>query len=450
MKTAIFLAIFVRRALMMSDFITNAIMNRIEVSTPINSWKRVTEALYLLKQNIDPYNGDLFHEPPLNLYFYHYMTENLSRRFLDLVYIISDILTATLIFKTCRKYVSDSLKNQKRIMCINRERLVNFKNMAGDSLMGVNEKGYASNIFLKEENVKEFPVYCVLVFLFNPFTLLNCVGRTCNVFINLINAGTIYSMVYEKYKLFILLVSVGTYESLYPIVFLAPALLIFGKTKSFTLNVALRVFLVICTLITIYILLEISHRLTGSWSFLNNVYGAIVDISDLRPNLGFNWYFFTEMFEHFDTLFKASIHINIFVLYILPLSIKFKKDPIFLSLTLIMVTTIFKTYPCVGDYGFYFGIIMIWCNLLKNLHHSFFLFVAMLLTTVLYPVLWQMWIIFGCANANFYFGIGLGFATAQICLSIDIIFSHCKRDFWLNNNCNGMNLDGKRQLLLTH
>jgi phosphatidylinositol glycan class U len=33
---------------------------------------------------------------------------------------------------------------------------------------------------------------------------------------------------------------------------------------------------------------------------------------------------------------------------------------------------------------------------------------------VLAPIMWQMWIVLGTANSNFYFGVTLAYNTAQV------------------------------------
>lgn len=81
---------------------------------------------------------------------------------------------------------------------------------------------------------------------------------------------------------------------------------------------------------------------------------------DLKPNIGLFWYFFTEMFEHFRILFLFSFQMNATVLYLIPLTIKLYKRPIFLATILIALTSIFRSYPCVGDIGFYMALFPIW------------------------------------------------------------------------------------------
>lgn len=80
----------------------------------------------------------------------------------------------------------------------------------------------------------------------------------------------------------------------------------------------------------------------------------------MQPNIGLFWYFFTEMFEHFRPLFLLSFQMNATVLYLVPLTIKLHKQPIFLATVLIALTSIFRSYPCVGDVAFYMALFPLW------------------------------------------------------------------------------------------
>lgn len=71
-----------------------------------------------------------------------------------------------------------------------------------------------------------------------------------------------------------------------------------------------------------------------------------------------------------------------------------------------------------------------------------------LFCSVFAPTVWHQWIYTRSANANFYFGVTLAFAIAQIFLLTDIQFSNMKREFALRfglaNQVNG----NKAKLLL--
>ncbi|XP_041436175.1 phosphatidylinositol glycan anchor biosynthesis class U protein-like [Xenopus laevis] len=63
-----------------------------------------------------------------------------------------------------------------------------------------------------------------------------------------------------------------------------------------------------------------SFFLLNSWDFIPSIYGFILSVPDLTPNIGLFWYFFAEMFEHFSLFFVCIFQINVFF-YTLPLTI---------------------------------------------------------------------------------------------------------------------------------
>lgn len=69
------------------------------------------------------------------------------------------------------------------------------------------------------------------------------------------------------------------------------------------------------------------------------------------------------MFEHFRLLFVCAFQINALALYIVPLTLRFKKEPVLLATVLIALSAIFKSYPCVGDVGFYLALLPLWKHL---------------------------------------------------------------------------------------
>jgi len=110
-------------------------------------------------------------------------------------------------------------------------------------------------------------------------------------------------------------------------------------------------------------LLYLSFIYTESWTFLHSTYKFILLVPDLRPNVGLFWYFFTEMFEHFRPLFVCAFQINCF-LYVAPLALRLRREPMLLAFSLAALSTVFRSYPSVGDLGFYLGMLPMWLHLL--------------------------------------------------------------------------------------
>lgn len=70
-----------------------------------------------------------------------------------------------------------------------------------------------------------------------------------------------------------------------------------------------------------------------------------------------------------------------------------------------------------------------------------------LICTGFAPIVWYQWIFARSANANFYFGVTLAFAVAQIFLLTDILFASTKYDFASKHNIN-KNISGNKVKLL--
>lgn len=72
----------------------------------------------------------------------------------------------------------------------------------------------------------------------------------------------------------------------------------------------------------------------------------------------------------------------------------------------------------------------------------------MLFCTVFAPTVWYQWIYSRSANANFYFGVTLAFAIAQIFLLTDILFASMKHQFAVRHGINNDVSENTAKLLL--
>lgn len=78
------------------------------------------------------------------------------------------------------------------------------------------------------------------------------------------------------------------------------------------------------------------------------------------------------MFEHFRLLFVCAFQINALALYVVPLTLRFKKEPVLLATVLIALSTIFRSYPCIGDVGFYLALLPLWKHLFTCKYMKYF------------------------------------------------------------------------------
>ncbi|XP_043499069.1 phosphatidylinositol glycan anchor biosynthesis class U protein [Polistes fuscatus] len=420
------LAVVVRFLLMNSGY-QKVISERVEVSTALNSWKRVTEGVYLHNNGIDPYSGDLFHETPICLYVFDIIQRHFPWYILCLLFVVTDLMTAL-----CLAYVGNSYANSRR------------SKKDEDKTEEVSQE--KDNDTSTMEN--DVALYVLMAYLFNPYIILNCVGFTTTVFSNLLNSIALVAMV--RHSIFWSCISIAllTLQNLYPISLLVPIAIYICKDKS-KKSIKSTIFILIITFVSMFtLLLGICYYIMNSWSFLWNIFGFILLVPDLRPNIGLYWYFLTEMFEHFRSLFIASFQINVSLLYIVPLALRLRHEPVLLAFSYLAIMTIFKSYPCVGDVGFYVSLLPFWMHLFQHMQQGFIIGCFILVCTGFAPIVWHQWIYARSANANFYFGVTLAFAVAQIFLLTDILFASVKHEFASRNNINKDISGSKAKLLL--
>ncbi|EFA07117.1 phosphatidylinositol glycan anchor biosynthesis class U protein [Tribolium castaneum] len=412
----------IRYWLMFSRY-QSIIANHIEISTPLNSWKRVSEGLCLQSKGINPYEGDLLHEAPITILFYKVLTQWWK---LDIktIFLAFDAGTAVVLYFVAKKYMFHLFIEQEE-----------------------NKKQYALNskeFLLSGSDFVNSPVFVASAFLFNPYTIFNCVGQSTVVFHNFFIALFLFCMLSGSVILSVLSLAICTMMSFYPIVLIIPLFLYSNGIYKSKFRAILTPILFIATLAAF---ITISIGLSNGTAFMKNVYGFILTVPDLQPNIGLFWYFFTEMFDHFRDLFISSFQINATVLYLIPLSVKFRKDPFLLTFAILCLISVFKSYPCLGDVGFVLSLLPCFIHLFNYSQQGFLVGVIFLITTALGPILWHLWIYSNSANANFYFGVTLAFAIAQIFLVTDILFAYLKREFCLNHG-KERKIDGKDALLI--
>ena len=124
---------------------------------------------------------------------------------------------------------------------------------------------------------------------------------------------------------------------------------------------------------------------------------------------------------------------NAIVLYFLPLSFKLRKAPLSLAVVLLALASVYRSYPSLGDISFYWALLPIFRRCWKFMTHDLVVACLFVMTLVMMPAMWYLWIYVGSANANFYFGTTLAFSWGQLLLVINLLMAHAKREFCLRN-----------------
>ncbi|KAF4522270.1 hypothetical protein B566_EDAN011966 [Ephemera danica] len=214
----------------------------------------LTEGVYLHKNGISPYDGDLFHETPLGLQVFSWILE-LSPFWIDFIFVATDMLTGILLQFLASTFVAQAVAKEKQ----------NKHRYAADS----------QNVLLTESQVRLVPLYVACAYNCNPYSVLSCVGHTTTVFNNFCLALAFLSMS-KGWMIFCCLgLALATYQAFYPVMFIVPACMYLvqvkhpGKSEKHWPTVILTVTMFITMLVY---LMFISYQITNNWAFIDATY----------------------------------------------------------------------------------------------------------------------------------------------------------------------------------
>lgn len=388
---------------------------------------------------MSPYSGFMYHGSPLLLSILGPLTmkriDGLPVHvFCSLIFVIVDLITAMLIRAIGWKLLTTHHLNMQLL------------NLTKDDQP------------TRNLNVGEL---ASLVFLWNPMTIVTCVGSSTSPIDNLMVVLAIYAACSRIPPLAAFGWVMATHLSYYPVTLVVPVILLLGygldspPTKLFMVwnsNVAekdlpsdsvkehkmkcktgskiqqfswkpVMNFLAWASfwLFSVLLLSTVSLKgINGLMQMFEKTCDFFIVVEDLSPNIGVFWYFFAEVFYFFWTFFLIVFHINIFFM-ILPLAIRLKHRPCFLAFVYIVISSMLKSYPSVGDSALYLGLLGLFANELKEMHFSFFLLAGYIGVSLLSPVMHNLWIWRGTGNANFYFATGIAYACLQTVLVVESV-----------------------------
>ncbi|KAI0397382.1 GPI transamidase subunit PIG-U [Xylariaceae sp. FL0594] len=374
--------------------------SRVEVSTPVTSFKRLQEGLFLYNHNVSPYDGGVYHQAPLLLPLFSLLPDPSTYPFFTyLLYILVDIASA-------------------------------------DALYKIAESGEAasSKLFTSARKDRKWSGYVVAaIFLFNPFTIATCLGRPTNVFTTCAILHAIAKAISGSPVTSVLALSFASYLSMYPILLLPPLVLLAYDRQPHSSNKVspLPVFAgvaVLTAVVSLSTLFVISYLLTGSWEFVSSTYGIQLTLTDLTPNVGLWWYFFVEMFDSFRSFFLGVFWLHLSS-YVGGLSIRIRSQPLAVLTILLGIFSIFKPYPSIADISLFLAVVPLFRHVFPLMRYTFFAASTILYSAFLGPAFYYLWIYAGSGNANFFYAITLVWSLGQSLLVSDLTFA-VLRDEW--------------------
>lgn len=401
-KAALFGAASALRLLLFLGFpsLPDLLTGRVEISTPVTSFKRLREGLFLYTHTLSPYDGGVFYQAPLLLPLFALIPDSAFSLFTSLLYIFLDLLCA-------------------------------------DALITIAESGesFSSRLFTSpRKDIKWDGVAIGAAYIFNPFTIATCIGRPTSVFTNCAILYAIAKAVNGKSLSSMLALALAAYLSLYPALLFPPILLLCydqsrarGKSASSPFTFFLTRFSIFSASIAWF--LYISYLLTGgSWEFLSSTYGVHLLLPDLTPNVGLWWYFFIEMFDSFREFFLGVFWLHLGG-YVGGLCIRLRTQPLFIITSLLGIFAIFKPYPSISDTSLYFALLPLYRHIFPLMRYTFFAMATILYATLLGPAFYYLWIYAGSGNANFFYAITLVWSLGLSVVVGDSLFA-VLRDEW--------------------
>ncbi|KAL2038257.1 hypothetical protein N7G274_008906 [Stereocaulon virgatum] len=373
---------------------------RVEISTPVTSFKRLQEGLFLYTHNVSPYDGGVFHQAPLLLSLFALIPSSIFSPLTSLLYIALDLL------------------------CVNALIQIAESDEAGSSRLFTSPR----------RELKWDSVAIGAAYLFNPFTIATCIGRPTSVFTNCAILYAISKAVSGKPMSSILALGLASYLSLYPLLLLPPLILLCYDRQARNKKVTLYISTYSVKYTSMFLgtnvwFLYLSNILTaGSWEFLSSTYGVQLLLPDLTPNMGLWWYFFIEMFDSFREFFLGVFWLHLGG-YVGGLCIRVRKQPLFVIITLLGIFAIFKPYPSLSDTSLYFAMLPLYRHVFPLMRYTFFAMATILYATMLGPAFYYLWIYAGSGNANFYYAITLVWNLGLSEIVADSLFA-VLRDEW--------------------
>jgi phosphatidylinositol glycan class U len=227
-------------------------------------------------------------------------------------------------------------------------------------------------------------------------------------------------------------ISFAAYLSMYPMLLLPPLLVLCWDRRWPSQQKTTSTQFLTTNLGTvagaISTLLYMSSLVTGSWEFLASTYGVQLLLPDLTPNVGLWWYFFIEMFDSFRSFFLGVFWIHLSS-YVGGLTIRLRRQPLFVLTILLGIFAIFKPYPSVSDVSLFLGLLPLYRHVFPLMRYTFLASSAILYTSLLGPAFYYLWIYAGSGNANFFYAITLVWSLGLSVLVADALFA-VLRDEW--------------------
>ncbi|KDQ10047.1 hypothetical protein BOTBODRAFT_116364 [Botryobasidium botryosum FD-172 SS1] len=364
-----------------------------QLSSPLTSFFRLQEGIFLYKNGIDPYAGDVSRVSPLLLAIFSTVLQ-LPLPIISVLWTLSDVLGAWALVSIWR---------------------------ARSQTVGTKTEGLVA-----------------AAYLLNPYTLLPSLARSTSSLDNTQHILCLLFAALGKSSPALFTLAFLTHSSLTSVLLVPPVimLLLSGPTSSLAaprpavISIKKALYLASEYFVYVALLAGISTFVAGSWGWVEKTWGAIFLLPDLTPNPGLWWYFFTEMFDHFRPFFLMAFSIHLLI-YVAPICIKFQyaHDPLYAAFLLQGIIATCKSYPTLSDPGLFTSMLTIFPEIVPHLRHPLPTFMLHLHSALLLLLFHDLWLVQGTGNANFFYASTLVFGLANGAAVVDAIWAGLRISF---------------------
>ncbi|KAH8919669.1 PIG-U-domain-containing protein [Atractiella rhizophila] len=331
--------------------------HRVELTTPLHSIHSLREAIYLYQHGIDPYSSTIVHHPPLLIPLYSAIPA-------PLLSLALHAASSALLYKT---------------------------NKVAGWTYALNPVNLLATASLSSEAFGTLPVIIALT------SALRGDAAAAGAAVALAGYMDVYSFLLSVPCYALLLHSLPSSTS---------------SSSPSVKKTARNQFLLF--LIGNFVALNVlSYALVGSFSYIFGTWGCQLTTCTLTPTIGLNWYFFTEQFDHFRTLFLFLFALHL-ISYPLPLTIRYSTQPLLAFLLTWSLLALFSPYPTLYTFSVPLALLpTLQSHLIPHLPPLWHAAAALMAAYALLPAFYDAWLD-GRGNANFFYAATLVYALGGV------------------------------------
>ncbi|KAI0345984.1 PIG-U-domain-containing protein [Trametopsis cervina] len=385
-----FPALIVARGLLALAPLSDTLKHSQQLSSPLTSFSRLQEGVYLFSHGIDPYSGGLFRHSPLLLSAFTTLlpVKGLGPK---IIWTAVDAIAAWSLVRIWRA--------RQRIRKSSRDTLI------------------------------------AAIYLLNPYLLLPSLALSTSTLENAALLTAVAFAAEGRPSASILLLAILTHLSLSSVIYVLPIMLLLISSPVSNLvsphpfaldrkTLSKQILPLVGQYVAYTSVLALASTLvcSGGLGWIEKTWGASVLLPDLTPNPGLWWYFFTEMFDHFRPFFLMVFSAHLLI-YVVPICIKFQHDILYATFLLCGVLATFKPYPTLSDPGLFLSMWILFPETYPYLRHTIVTTLIHLHASLLLPLFNHLWLATGTGNANFFYASTLVFGMANGSGLLDAIWA---------------------------